>query len=194
MLPPAAVSNLDAWLLTEYETRNDLLARQVMHVQTDFTRHGALHSSAFLVSVVELASNELPIRAEITTQRLLKTADDCGVTIDDRFRSYARAEIDRRVRNIIAPELKSRVSALPTFRMTTGASARLLDRIDLIADRTVRRLLSELDFLIMRNSRPAEAGGASMTGNTFNVAGNVGVIQVGSGNSASPHSISNNQQ
>ena len=184
MLPPEVSKNLDDWLLVEYEERNKTLGDQIRSVQHQLAARGLSLSGAMVSSIVNLSAQELAIRAGLTYDRFLKAADDSGVAIDDDFRSYGRSEIERRFLHILAPELRARASgSMLALGSTTRVANNALSEIDMAADRARRKYQSELDSVISRNKTRSQQTPATAS-HTINVSGSVGVIQVGSGNSA----------
>ena len=186
MLPPNASAILDSWLSAEFEARNRTLSNQFRQKQNEMTTKGLGRSGALISAVVGLAEYELTVRAEITFKQFLRAANDWSVPIDDSFRAYGRTEIDKRIRLILVPELRQRVSSLSGLKTLEAPLEGALQNIDIAGERAVRKYHAELDSLIARNKKPHQQSDATH-GNTFQVSGSVGVIQIGSGNSATAY-------
>lgn len=183
MLPPDVVRNLDDWLLAEYQGRNKVLDGQLRQKQAELIARGLGQSGAMISMAANLAAQELTIRANITFQRFLGAADDSGVPIDDDFRTFGRGELDRRIRFILVPELRSKAMAILSGNLMHRAIDQAFMEIDLAADRATRKYQAELASLVVRRKTQRQQSSPLAT-NVFNVSGAVGVIQIGSGNSA----------
>ena len=175
MLSESIVSIIDNRVKQELEDRRIFFEREVARIKEGMVSTGSLYSGATVRLIFDAIGNEYRVRASLIWQAFARALNAKGISLSDKICSEVK---DRLTQMLDANSTDLPKSHHGLSGILRGPSPRR--SVEELRAAALERTSTEIDYATLRNS---ESPGSSPT--VLNVYQGYGIVQTGSGSSAS---------
>lgn len=180
MLPEAVVNTARNGIRVALDERRDSLRHEIANLKAEYGMRGVLYGTPYLQAVKQRVASEFKIRAKIAWQTWARAlATQHSIPLAD-LRSILISEIERPLRtDADSSDVAEHYYDAKRLASALGEPSDTLVRMQ---QQAVEQVTAEIDFAILEATKAQPTGADTAT---FNIYAPIGVLQTGSGSTAS---------